>query len=185
MSFNYRNQCLGDLFMSKIMICGLNGSGKSTLGRALAKKLDYVHKDIEEYYFNSGDSYKYSTSLDRESVTKNIESDIEKYDNIIFTSCKGDYGNISDKYDLVIYIKLDKDTRLARVKQRSYDLFGDRILSGGDLFESENKFFEKVYKKDELEIISWVKSLKCDKLEIDGLKSTEENVNFILNYLGE
>ena len=171
--------------MSRIMICGLNGSGKSTLGEALAERLNYIHKDIEEYYFNSGDNYKYSKSLDKESVIKNIEADFEKFDNIVFTSCKGDYGNVGNKYDLVIYIKLDKDTRLKRVKQRSYDLFGDRVLAGGDLFERENEFFDKVYKKDELDIINWVNSLKCDKLEIDGLKPTIDNVKFIVDYLGD
>lgn len=171
--------------MSRIMICGLNGSGKSTLGKALAERLNYIHKDIEEYYFNSCDGYKYSKSSDKESVIKNIEADFEKFDNIVFTSCKGDYGNVSNKYDLVIYIKLDRDTRLKRVKQRSYDLFGDRVLAGGDLFERENEFFDKVYKKDELDIINWVNSLKCDKLEIDGLKPTMDNVKFIVDYLGD
>lgn len=35
----------------RIIACGLNGAGKSTLGRALAGKLHYKIRDIEDYYF--------------------------------------------------------------------------------------------------------------------------------------
>lgn len=171
--------------MSRIMICGLNGSGKTTLGKELSKKTDFLHKDVEEYYFNNDTDYKYSSSAAKEEVIQKIEKDINECDNIIFTSCTGDYGNLSDVYDFVIFIRLDKETRLKRVKQRSYKQFGDRILENGDLFERENQFFDKVYKKDESDIIKWFNHLKCNKLEIDGLKATEENVNIILEKLKE
>ena len=171
--------------MSRIMICGLNGSGKTTLGKELSKRINFLHKDIEEYYFSDDTDYKYISPATKQEVTQKIEKDINEYDNIIFTSCKGDYGNLSDVYDLVIFIRLDKETRLKRVKQRSYKQFGDRILENGDLFEREKQFFDKVYKKDESDIIEWFDNLKCNKLEIDGLRTVEENVNIILKKLKE
>ena len=171
--------------MSRIMICGLNGSGKTTLGKELYRKINFLHKDIEEYYFNNNTDYKYNSAATKEEVTQKIEKDINEYDNIIFTSCTGDYGNLSDVYDFVIFVRLDKETRLKRVKQRSYKQFGDRILKNGDLFEKEKQFFDKVYKKDETDIIEWFNNLKCNKLEIDGLRTTEENVNIILDKLKE
>lgn len=167
----------------RIMICGLNGSGKTTLGKELSKKINFLHKDIEEYYFNNHADYKYNSSASKEDVTRKIEKDINECDNIIFTSCKGDYGNLSDIYDFVIFIRLDKEIRLKRVKQRSYKQFGDRILINGDLFERENQFFDKVYKKDESEIIEWFNNLRCSKLEINGLRTVEENVNIVLKKL--
>ena len=171
--------------MSRIMICGLNGSGKTTLGKELSKRINFLHKDIEEYYFNNNTDYKYNFSATKEEVIQKIEKDINEYDNIIFTSCTGDYGNLSDVYDFVIFIRLDKDIRLKRVQQRSYKQFGDRILENGDLFEREKQFFDKVYKKDESDIIEWFNNLKCNKLEIDGLRTVEENVNIILHKLKE
>ena len=171
--------------MSRIMICGLNGSGKTILGKELSKRINFPHKDIEEYYFSDDTDYKYNSSATREEVAQKIEEDMNGCDNIIFTSCTGDYGNLSDVYDLVIFIRLDKETRLKRVKQRSYKQFGDRILENGDLFERENQFFDKVYKKDESDIIEWFDNLKCNKLEIDGLRTVEENVNIILEKLKE
>ena len=169
--------------MSRIMICGLNGSGKTTLGKELSKKINFIHKDIEDYYFTHNIDYKYNYSATKEEVIPKIEKDIKECDNIIFTSCKGNYGNLSDVYDLVIFIRLDKDTRLKRVKQRSYKQFGDRVLMNGDLFERENQFFDKVYNRDESDIIEWFNNLKCEKLELDGLKLVEENINSILDKL--
>ena len=53
----------------------------------------------------------------------------------------------------------------------------------GDLFERENQFFDKVYKKDESEIIEWFNDLKCSKLEIDGLRTNQIDIGILLCFL--
>ena len=169
--------------MAKIIICGLNGSGKTTLGKKLAEIIKYKHVDIEDYYFVDNNDYKYENSITKDKVVKKLEMDFSKYNNIVFTACKGEYGKLGDMYDFAVFIRLDKETRLKRVKERSYKQFGDRILKNGDLYEKENSFFNKIYKKDELEIIEWFKKLKCNKIELDGLKSTDENIKIILSEL--
>ena len=148
----------------KITICGLNGSGKTTLGKKLAEIIQYKHIDIEDYYFSDNNDYKYGKSFTKEQVVKNLEIDFNKYDNIIFTACKGEFGELSNRYDFAIFIRADKETRLKRVKDRSYKQFGDRILKNG-------------------EIIEWFQKLNCNKIEIDGLKPIEENVKIILSKL--
>ena len=170
--------------MSRIVICGLNGSGKTTLGKELYQRIKYLHKDIEDYYFNNdnnGNEYKYNKSRSKEDVSKDLEEDFNKYENLIFTACKGDYGELSDLYDLAIFIKVDKDTRLMRIKERSYKQFGNRVLENGDLYEKEKKFWDRVYNKDESEITDWFNSLKCEKIELDGKKNIEENIAIILD----
>ena len=120
--------------MSKIVICGLNGSGKTTLGKELAKAINYKHKDIEDYYFVDNNDYKYTSSLSKEEVIKKLEDDFNKNDNIVFTVCNGNYGNLSSKYDLAI-------------------------------------------------LIEWFEKLLCDKMEIDGSKTIEENLKIVLTKL--
>lgn len=164
----------------RIIICGLNGSGKTTLGRELSKRINYIHKDVEDYYFSNEAGYKYGQARSKEDVAKDIENDFNKYENIIFTSCKGDYGNVSNMCDLAIYIRLDKDTRLNRVKERSYKQFGERILEGGDLYEKENEFWNMVYNKDEAAVEEWFDELRCTKIEIDGKKELDEKIEVIV-----
>ena len=74
--------------MSRIIICGLNGSGKTTLGRELAKRINYIHKDVEDYYFSNDDEYKYGKARSKEEVAKEVQSDFAQNQNFIFTSCK-------------------------------------------------------------------------------------------------
>ena len=167
--------------MSKIIICGLNGCGKTTLGKKLAQRINYLHKDIEDYYFNDNLDYKYAKPCSRDDVSRELEKDFYNYENIIFTSCKGDYGDLSNWYDLAIFIRLDSKTRLKRVKERSYKQFGDRVFENGDLYEKEMKFWNMIYNKDESVITDWFETLQCQKLEIDGNKNIEENIAIILD----
>ena len=167
--------------MSKIIICGLNGSGKTTLGEELSKRIGYVHKDIEMYYFNSSNNNRYRQSRSKDDVIKDLENDFKKYDNIVFTACKGDYGRLNDLYDFAIYIRLDKDTRLIRVKERTFKQFGNKVLEDSELYQQETKFWEMAYNRDETPIINWFENLKCPKLEIDGHKPVAENIAVILN----
>ena len=69
---------------------------------------------------------------------------------------------------------------MQRVKKRSFQKFGNRMLSGGDLYEQEEKFFRLVESRDENTIEEWVRSLKCPVMRIDGTKPIDENTNFII-----
>ena len=169
--------------MSKIIICRLNGSGKTTLGKELSKRIDYVHKDIEMYYFNTSNDNKYNQCRSKKDVIKDLESDFSKYENVVFTACKGNYGILDDLYDYAVFIKLDRDSRLSRIKERSFKQFGNKLLEDTKLYKQEKNFWEMAYNKDEIPIINWFESLKCPKIEIDGLKPVEHNIAIILNSL--
>lgn len=173
--------------MSGIIICGLNGSGKSTLGRELAKKLDYKLIDVEDYYFTNNDSnYKYDSSRTKDEVIKLILDDINKNKNFVMTAVKGDYGNdIISKYTCAVMIDISKEESIRRVKDRSYKQYGDRILFGGDLYERENQFFDKVKSKSSEDIENWVNTLGCPIIRIDGTKPTSYNAKYIIDKLSD
>ena len=86
---------------------------------------------------------------------------------------------------MIIYIHIDKENSINRVKERSFAQFGDRILKNGDLYEREEQFFKMVYQKDELNLLKWFYELKCDKMEIDGLKSIDENIKIIISEISK
>ncbi len=164
-----------------IIICGLNGAGKSALGKALAEKLHFHFIDIENLYFPEADTdYVYAFSRTREEVEKLLLSEIKRHKNFILASVKGDYGEeISSFFQCVIMINASKDIRMQRVKKRSFQRFGNRVLPGGDLFEKEEKFFNLVRNREESIVEEWAKSLSCPIIRVDGTKSIEENTNFL------
>ena len=57
------------------------------------------------------------------------------------------------------------------------------MLQCGDLFEREERFFDLVSARPENYVEEWVKSLSCPIIRVDGTKSVEENLTFIIERL--
>lgn len=168
-----------------IMVCGLNGCGKSTLGRALAKKLDFTFIDNEYLFFSrASETEPYINPKSRDEAIELLMDEVHKHSNFVFAAVKGDYGKeILPLYDYIIEINVPKDIRLQRVRNRSYQKFGNRMLVGGDLHESEERFFDFVESRPDDYVEKWVKTLNCPVIKVDGTKSVGDNIAFILKQL--
>lgn len=168
-----------------IIICGLNGAGKSTLGKNLAKKLNFYFIDDEDLYFPKIDThYIYTSSRTREEVETLFLSEIKTHKNFVFASGKTDYEeSIYQFFQYAILINVPKDIRIQRVKKRSLEKFGNRMLPGGDLYEQEKRFLNFVKSRTENTVKEWIESLNCIIIQIDGVKSVEENIKYIIGQI--
>ncbi|MDO4344904.1 MAG: AAA family ATPase [Eubacteriales bacterium] len=164
-----------------IVVCGLNGAGKSTLGRALAERLHFHFIDNEKLYFPGTDpAYIYGVSRTRKEVEKLLLQEIKKHENFVFAAVKGDYGEaVYPFFNYVVLLDVPKEIRMERIRNRSFQKFGNRMLPGGDLHEQEERFFASVKCKTEDSVREWVSSVNCPVIRIDGTKPLQENVNFI------
>ena len=168
-----------------IIICGLNGTGKSTLGKALAEKLHFYFIDNEDLYFPKIDpNYIYAAPRTREEVEKLLFNKIEKHEKFVFASVMGDYGEKIDRFfQYAVLIDVPKNIRIERVKNRSFQKFGNRMLFGGDLYEQEERFFDLVKSRAENTVEKWIQTLRCPIIRIDGTKPIEENINFVIEQI--
>lgn len=168
-----------------IIVCGLNGAGKSTLGKALAKKLNFHFIDNEDLYFPKKDPvYLYADPRTHEEVEKLLLNEINAHENFVFSSVKGDYGeSVYSFFQYAVLIDVPRDIRIERVKNRSFQKFGDRMIPGGDLYEQEQHFFDFVKFRAEDTVEKWVRSLSCPVIRIDGTKPVEENINLIMGQI--
>lgn len=113
-----------------IIIFGLNGSGKSVLGKELSRILNYKHIDVEDYYFNESD-IPYSSPRPREEFLSLIMNDIKKYSNFVMSAVKIDFtDDIQSFIKLGVFIDAPYEIRMNRVRERSLDKFGDRVMEG-------------------------------------------------------
>lgn len=171
--------------VNRIAIVGGNGSGKTTLGATFSKELNYKHMDIEDYYFENAE-IPYSQSRTRKEVLHLMEQDVVKYPKFIISAVNADLGGkINSLYDCVIYLKVPLEIRLKRVKQRSYDKFGDRVLEGGDMYEQEQEFFDSIVTKTLEKTDEWVKCIPCPIIYVDGTKPIDETIGLLLTKLAE
>jgi len=164
-----------------ILICGLNGVGKSTLGRALAEKLQFHWIDNEDLYFPKTDpTYLYAGARTKEEVEALLFQEIETYKNFVFASVRGDYGNMDKPFfQYVVWVEVPRELRLQRVRNRSFQKFGDRVLPGGDLYEREKGFWNVVEARPENLVAEWVQSVRCPVIRVDGTRDVEENAAWI------
>lgn len=168
-----------------ILICGLNGCGKSAVGRALSKKIGFHFIDNENLYFTKINANEpYTNSKSRDEVEKLLMDQVYKYGNFIFTAVKGDYGKeIVSLYKYIVHIEVPKEIRLQRVRNRSFQKFGDRMLAGGELYEQEESFFRMIESRSEDYVENWVRTLNCPVIKVDGTKHIEEIVELIVREL--
>ena len=168
-----------------ILICGLNGTGKSTLGRMLADRMGYEFIDNEDLFFPKADPlYMFSNPRSEEVAIRLLEEKISKNDRFIFAAVRGNYGDkLIAALDRIILIEVPKQIRSRRVRDRSYQKFGDRILPGGDLYDRESKWFSLTDSRPETYVTEWLETLDCPVIRIDGTRPVEENVNDLLSVL--
>ena len=163
-----------------IVVFGANGCGKTTLGRELARQLNIKHFDVEDYCFEKSE-IPYSKPCSKSAAMERMIVDLEKCDFFVLSGVTGDYGDtIRSMYQLGVFLSVPIAIRLERVKRRSFEQYGNRVLAGGDMFEREQEFFEFVRTRNLSVIDEWVKTLTCPILPLDGTKSIPENLELIL-----
>jgi len=163
---------------NKIIVCGLNGAGKSTLGRCLAEKLNYQFLDIEDYYFLEKNVYENART--REEVGFALLADMKKYENCVLGSGKGNYGaEVEALFTHAVYINVPKELRMKRVRSRSFEKFGSRMLEGGDLYEKEESFFKMAERRTERDVEDWLETLCIPVITVDGTKPIAYNVEAV------
>lgn len=171
--------------MSGILICGCNGSGKSTLGKALSERLNDHFIDIENLYFpKTNPDYLYDSPRSRSEVESLLLTELRRHEKFVLASVKADFEqNIPDFFHYAVFLHVPQEIRMRRVRNRSFQKFGTRMLSGGDLYEREEQFFHMAESRSEQDVESWLHTLHCPVLHLDGTKPMEENITLIIKGL--
>ena len=168
-----------------ILICGLNGAGKSTIGKMLAERMGYEFIDNEDLWFPKADSsYTFSGPRNEEEVIRLLEQMIRENNRFIFAAVKGNYGDkLTASLDHIVLVEVPKQIRGRRVRERSYQKFGDRILPGGDLHDKEEKWFSLTDSRPDAYVTDWLETVDCPVIRIDGTRPVEENVDYLVSVL--
>lgn len=165
--------------LNGIIIMGLNGSGKSTICHKLADVLNYRRMDVEDYYFLNSD-IPYAKSRTHEEVKQLMLDDIIIHHNYVLSSVGCNWGSeIVSTYKLAILLYAPLQVRLERIKQRETTRFGNRVLEGGDMYESQKRFHDMVASRSAEDIKQQACSLTCPVLEISATLPVKEILSLI------
>ena len=169
-----------------IIVCGLNGAGKSTLGRALASALHLHFIDKEDLVFPDGyASGYYAAPRSRAEAEAVLAQEIAAYPNFVFASVRGNCRpDIAAAFTHAVWVQAPKALRMQRVRMRSFEKFGDRMLPGGDLYAQEEAFFRLAESRTDADMAAWVQSLSCPVIRVDGEKPLPDKVAEVVAALG-
>ncbi|MCI8332224.1 MAG: AAA family ATPase [Clostridiales bacterium] len=166
-----------------IIVCGLNGSGKSTVGKALADALGFYFIDHEALCFG-GMNTDYTAGRSRRDVISHFKDTASKHADFVFAAVNGmGEKELLGYFQYAVWIRAPKEVRIQRIRERSFQRFGDRMRPGGDLHAKEEAFFTMVSKREEQEVEEWLSGYKHPIIQIDGTRPVSENIELILKQL--
>jgi len=171
-----------------IIVFGAPGSGTSTIGRTLADKLKFSHIETDDISGVTIDSppFRISRTLDERIAL--LHETIAHCGNFVISGSMWDWGEtFIPLFDLAIFVTTTTNIRIKRIEKREYERHGERIHTGGDMYDRHQGFVDwaKSYDTDNPDRSlklheDWIRTLPCPVLRIDGSISVNENIAKIM-----
>jgi len=116
--------------IQRIHILGASGSGTTTLGRALAARLQCPHFDTDDYFWLPTDP-PFTHQRERTERQQLLMNDVTAHDSWVVSGSLCGWGDgAMPLFELVVFLWIPHDRRMARLHRREHERFGQRILPG-------------------------------------------------------
>ncbi|MDO3411243.1 AAA family ATPase [Saccharibacillus sp. CPCC 101409] len=170
-------------------ILGASGSGATTLGRALSDNLPHTVLDGDDYFW----ARKFDEARPPEERARLLEADLDRHERWMLTGAVCGWGDdFKPLFDFVVFLHVPPEERLARLRAREIERYGEDVLPGGRMHRESQEFLEwaALYDHAGEEVRSlklherWMADLTCPILRIEGSHSVEERVKLVLEELG-
>ena len=171
----------------KILIFGASGSGTTTLGKEIEKRTNFVHLDVDDYYWKKTEQpFQEKTPLRERN--ENLKADFNKNQDVIISGSMVSWGKEWEtSFDLAIFIHLNNNKRMERLKRRESERYGEKLLTDKNTKQHSKAFLEWASQYENpyfdgrsLKVhTDWIELLDCKVLRIDGemeLKNKTEKV---------
>jgi len=128
--------------LKRVGITGAPGCGVTTLGRALAGRLDAVLIDTDDHLWLPTDPpyRKKRTVEERRAGIAAAQAATARW--IMSGTLDGWAEGLAEGADLIVFLEAPTELRLARLRQRERERFGDALLEGGALHRTHLEFID-------------------------------------------
>ncbi|MFS8146985.1 adenylate kinase [Rhizobium sp. BR 249] len=128
--------------MVHIHVMGASGSGTTSLGLALAEKLDIAHLDTDDFFWMPTDP-PFTTPRDADERIRMLLEAAARHDGWVLSGSALKWGRqIEPFYDLIVFLRIERELRMARIRAREIARYGERIGPGGDMEVKSGEFME-------------------------------------------
>ncbi len=128
--------------MVHIHIMGASGSGTTSLGLALAGRLGIRHLDTDDFFWLPTDP-PYTTRRDADERTALLLSQALPDKGWVLSGSGLKWAMaVEPLYDLIVFLRIDPEIRMQRIRLREAARYGDRIKPGGDMAAKSAEFLD-------------------------------------------
>jgi hypothetical protein len=115
--------------------------------------------------------------------------DLTAHDSWVISGSLCGWGDVAiPLFELVVFLWIPHDVRMARLRQRELARFGERILPGGDMYEISQVFltWAAAYDEGGFDMRSrrrhdqWLSTLPCPILCFEGEYTIEEQLAVLM-----
>ena len=117
--------------MARIHIVGASGAGTTTLGRALAARLGAAHLDTDDFFWLPTEP-PFETIRERGERQALLGDALARHPAWVLTGSLCGWGDrFIPRFELVVFLWLAPEIRLARLRERELQRYGDAGAPGG------------------------------------------------------
>ena len=176
-----------------IHIVGASGSGTTTLAVALAERIGATHLDTDSFFWLPTDPPFRDKRPIEERLALMRAALAESGRRWVLSGSLLLWGiEFAGDFDLVVFLYVPPDVRMARTLARERERYGDKILPGGEIHESHLAFlaWSRSYDRPDgpgrslANHKAWLATLSCPVLEIAGAQPARETLETVLAYRG-
>lgn len=167
----------------RVLVTGASGSGTTTLGRALSSELRVAFFDVDDYFWLPTEP-PYQRQRDPGARLSLLVADLAKVPHSVTSGSVIHWGReLEDSFSLIVFLALQPELRLARLREREVARFG----------RADAKFLEWAEQYDEgcLDVNSrtgdetWLAKRSSPVLRIEGDIPVPERIARVSNALSD
>jgi adenylate kinase family enzyme len=178
--------------IDRLHILGASGSGTTTLGMTLAGRFGYAQLDTDDYFWEPTDPPFQRPRARHERQTR-LTAALDELPRWILSGSLCGWGDLFiPRFDLVIFLWVPPEIRLARLRQREQQRYGPEVLAPrGARHDAHVAFMNWAMAYDEggddmrsrRRHEQWLAALPCPCLRLEGPLTREEQVARLENVL--
>ena len=170
--------------MSRVHVLGASSSGTTTLGAALAAQIGGAHLDTDSYFWEPTDP-PFTTPRPVEARVAMMAADMDRAQRWVVSGSLTGWGDaFIPRFDLVVFLHVPPEIRLARLLARERERYAAAIDPGGRMHDQHLAFVEWARGYDRPGFAgrslerhrAWLSGLPCPVLEIVGAPPLQESL---------
>ena len=176
--------------VQRLHLVGASGAGTTTLGAALAKRLGCPHFDTDDYFWLPTVP-KFQTPRDRAVRQTLLGSDLDHHPAWVLAGSLCGWGDVFiPHFDLVVFLAVPHDVRLARLHTREVERYGATALAPGGAMRGRYEEFMAwaasyetgpAVERSRAMHETWLATLPCPVLRLENTDDVETRVARVLS----